>query len=254
MIRILGKVANSAIIKEKLSLEGLSSNIIDKMVEFNTFYDYESFEQLNFEIQLRVSCVNASRELNQSDFSFEVFRKSKCNELFWNRTSEGGFLLKEQIKASDAINNIFIDSSKYATECATAIVIIFYKATLEVLGDHIFDNNFPSIQLMNWHYIDKEIGIYSYKSKTPSLPGDCVYFKNPQVNPLTPEWQGENTINLGDDTYYGHGIGIKNEEGIITTLNENRKAEASKPAFLSNSVTTIDFVKLSRLLITKTIL
>ena len=54
------------------------------------------------------------------------------------------------------------------------------------------------------------------------LPGDCRYFNNPDVDPLTPEWQGENAIDLSGGMYYGHGIGIKTADKIIEILNHNR--------------------------------
>ncbi len=56
------------------------------------------------------------------------------------------------------------------------------------------------------------------------LPGDCVYLKNPDHDLATPEWQGENAILLGNNLFYGHGIGITTAQGIIDELNSNRKA------------------------------
>ena len=58
---------------------------------------------------------------------FATFRKSKCNLDFWNRTDEGGFVLKDGVKASEAIHDIFANSPKYATECATAMMIVYIK-------------------------------------------------------------------------------------------------------------------------------
>lgn len=47
------------------------------------------------------------------------------------------------------------------------------------------------------------------------VPGDLVYFKNPQVNPATIEWQGENTIYLGNFFFYGHGVGVKQKKKLF---------------------------------------
>ena len=56
------------------------------------------------------------------------------------------------------------------------------------------------IELMNWSNIDEKLGVDYYDSVSDFMPGDCIYFKNPDVNPKTTEWQGENTIDLGDGT------------------------------------------------------
>ena len=67
---------------------------------------------------------------------------------------------------------------------------------------------------MNWKYLDKDLGVRSSNNKR-SLPGDCLYIANPDVDPATPEWQGENVIQLINGRYYGHGIGIRTIEGFI---------------------------------------
>lgn len=82
---------------------------------------------------------------------------------------------------------------------------------------------FPSIYLFDWQYLNRNLHVESYGGVTEFFPGDCQYFKNPDVNPATPEWQGENVINLGNGTYYGHGIGITSANGIIRELNRNRR-------------------------------
>ena len=94
---------------------------------------------------------------------------------------------------------------------------------------------------MNWQSLDKDLGIYLLRNPADYIPGDCRYFKNPDVNPLTPEWQGENAIDLGNGTYYGHGIGIKTAEEIIDALNSRRISEDSVSAYLMTSVTLLSF-------------
>jgi ubiquitin len=75
---------------------------------------------------------------------------------------------------------------------------------------------------MNWHY-DRDLGVVYSQGPGDFFPGDCRYFKNPDVNPETPQWQGENVIDLNDGKYYGHGIGIRTADEIINALNERRK-------------------------------
>ncbi|WIV13801.1 protein-glutamine gamma-glutamyltransferase [Proteiniborus sp. MB09-C3] len=241
MIRISGRPVTPENISNQYSLNSIQRDIITTMSSSNGIYDYESLSQLKFELDLRMSIINAARQLNNSNFSFRVFKKSFCNTDYWTRTNEGGFLLKSNVKPSDAINDIFVNGRKYGTECATAMVIIFYKAVLDSYPEELFNTMFSSIHLMNWHYINKNLDIGYYSDEVDYFPGDCRYFKNPDVNPLTPEWQGENTIDLGDGTYYGHGIGISSANGIIRALNRNRKVGATRSAYLMDSATRPGF-------------
>jgi protein-glutamine gamma-glutamyltransferase len=245
MIRISNKTFDPSNLKDEYKSDSIERKIIDIMSTSTTVYRYQSIEDLKFEIKLRISIISASRELNDSRFAFRVFRQSMCNTDYWIRTDEGGFLLRDDVKPSDGIKDIFINSSKYGNECATAIVIVYYKAVLNIFPVDLFNEMFPKIHLMNWHYIDDDLRIGYYKGQSDYLPGDCRYFKNPEVNPLTPQWQGENAIDLSDGTYYGHGIGIRNAEGIIEALNTRRKEGATESAYLVDSATRLDFNYLS---------
>ncbi len=241
MIRISGRPVTPESIINQYPLNSIQKNIITTMSSSNKIYEYISLDQLKFELDLRISIINSARQLNNSGFSFRVFRKSFCNTVYWSRTNEGGFLLKDNVSPNEAINDIFINGRKYGNECATAMVIIFYKAVLDVYPKELFNSMFSNIQLMNWHYISRNLNVDYYDNQVDYFPGDCRYFKNPDVNPLTPEWQGENTIDLGDGTYYGHGIGITTADGIINALNSNRKVGATRSAYLLDSATRPDF-------------
>ena len=76
------------------------------------------------------------------------------------------------------------------------------------------------------------------------LPGDRRYFANPDVDPLTPQWQGENVIDLSGDKYYGHGLGVHNAEAIVRALNENRSEDADESAHLLDSAGLPNFKRL----------
>lgn len=205
-------------------------------------YTYRSMEFLQFELELRAATVSASIELDHSGMEFAVFRKSRCNPAYWTRTPEGGFLLKNGSKPSDAILDIYRNGPSYATECATAILIVFYRAVLDVFQDALFDRVFRKIQLMNWHHVAPVFeSVARMEAASDFLPGDRRYFMNPDVNPITPEWQGENVIMLDDDLYYGHGVGIQNAASIIKALNSNRVKNARKSAYLMKLVGRPDF-------------
>ncbi len=99
---------------------------------------------------------------------------------------------------------------------------------------------------MDWQHLDPSLGIDYHRNPADTFPGDCRYFRNPDVNPETPEWQGENAIDLDGGMYYGHGIGIQSAEGMIRTLNRHRTPGSNTSAFLMNSATRPDFKSLGR--------
>lgn len=241
MIKISGEIIDPISIIGEYPPNSIEVEIINILSSGEEVYVYDSIDQLKFELSMRINIIGASRALNASNFSFRIFRKSICNPRYWNRTDEGGFLLKEGVKPSDGINDIYINSSLYGTECATAMVIVFYKALVNVYPEELFNKMFPNIHLMNWHYIDRDLGIGYYEGLEAYLPGDCRYIKNPDVDPLTPEWQGENAIDLGNGTYYGHGIGIKTVEEIIEVLNDYRIEGSTVSAYLLDSATRPNF-------------
>lgn len=213
----------------------------DTLNKSQKVYNYSDINALEFELDLRSLIVQSAKELNASQFDFAVFDKSKCNEKYWIRTHEGGFKLRPGQSAYKAIKDILINSRAYATECATAIVIVFYLALTKKFSEKLFNKLFDPIYLMDWKYLDKDLGIQSYRSIRDHLPGDCIYFENPDFNPNTSEWQGENTIKLDENKYYGHGVGIKTSEGIIQSLNRHRSPGSRRSAYISDSVTRPDY-------------
>ncbi len=245
MIIIANNPVEASAIGSEYPRNSVERDIINILSLSKEKYEYDSINQLKFELQLRKEIINAADALYASNLPFEVFRKSTCNPAYWNRTNDGGFELKSSVKPSDAINDIFANSSLYATECATAMVIVYYKALLAVLGEQLFNKLFQTIYLMNWHKIDrllKEVGMM--KQEKDYLPGDRRYFANPDVDPLTPEWQGENVIDMNHGIYYGHGLGKYDAKTIITELNANRKKDADDLAYLMDSAGRPNFKNL----------
>jgi protein-glutamine gamma-glutamyltransferase len=247
MIFIAGNKTTSEEL-EDLAQNSLKHSILIQLASANVKIDYDSKDELMFELNLRDQTVNAAEELNRSGMNFAIFRKSRCNPAFWNRTAEGGFRLKSGVSPSKAIRDIFENGHRYGTECATAMVIVYYGALLAVLGHEKFDRMFPKIELMNWHHLDRRLREIGLIRKYPFyLPGDRRYFANPDVDPLTPEWQGENVIDLNGKLYYGHGIGIQDAETIIRALNENRIEDADDSAYLMDSAGRPNYKHLSRI-------
>lgn len=246
MIIVAGMPVNMDLFRNEYPERGVQREILNTLSLSHEKYYYDSLEQLKFELVLRKEIIEASKQLHRSRMAFEVFRKSKCNPDYWQRTAEGGFILRNDVSPSDGISDIFINGTQYATECATAMVIVYYKALLNVYPKALFDHTFSNIYLMNWHSIDdllEEIG--EMGKAADFLPGDRRYFANPDVDPLHSYMQGENVIDLDNGMYYGHGIGIHNANIMIRALNSYRKKDATVSAYLLDVVGRPNFKKLS---------
>lgn len=210
-------------------------------------YRYASVEELRFELAGRVRMVEAALMLYAGGAGFAVFSQSRCNPRFWIRTSDGGFRLRGDVTPADAINDIFANGSLYAFECATAIVIVFYKAVLEMIGAPIFNKRFAALFVRDWQY-DRDLHLKLFKGLGEAYLGDVLYFRNPDVDPAQSQWQGENAVILGDDRYFGHGIGITGGEAIIRALNRRRKPGATRSAYLTDDVLALDYTHLYRMM------
>ena len=103
----------------------------------------------------------------------------------------------------------------------------------------LFNQLFQDIYLYSWH-ADSDLGITAFTTHD-FIPGDIVYFNNPDFNPQTPQWRGENAVVLEDGTYFGHGIGIKTAEQMIRALNQRRKLGSNRTAYLTNIVARPSF-------------
>jgi protein-glutamine gamma-glutamyltransferase len=244
MIVIAGRQVGREAVLSQISSDPIQIRAAEIMLNSDQRYQFRSMDEMKFELAVRSATVKAAKDLNNSNFAFAVFRKSRCNPAYWNREPDGGFRLKPGVKPSDAIKNIYDQSRLYATECSTAMVIVFYKALVDVLPAPLFDSLFPDTYLMNWQSLDSDLGLRTRHDPEKYMPGNCRYFKNPDVNPLTPEWQGENVIDFGDGLYYGHGIGIRNAEQILRALNQNRKRNATRSAYLMDSSTKLNYSRL----------
>lgn len=218
---------------------------LQQLQNSSTIYTYQSMDHLHFEWTLRESLVEAAEGLDRSGVSFASFEKSRCNPAYWNLNAEGGFELRSNVTPANGIRDIWRNGHLYAFECATATVIVLYGGVLGSIREDAFNSLFHNLLLFDWHY-DSDLRLTEKNGSDTALPGDVLYFKNPDVSPETPEWQGENTIMLGEDRYYGHGIGIASGREIIRTLNQNRIPGSKVSAYLMDTVIYPDFLYLSR--------
>jgi protein-glutamine gamma-glutamyltransferase len=245
VILINGSPLDVSLIAGEYPENSVQRRVLEQMSISPEKYRYGDTDQLRFELDMRNEIVNAARALSRSGLRFAVFRRSAVNPDYWDRTDNGGFRLKRGVKASEAIKDIYKNGQKYATECATAMVIVYYGAILRMLPEETFNSFFRSVYLMNWHRLDpllREVGTPARAADI--MPGDRGYFRNPDVDPETPELQGENVIVLPRGVFYGHGIGIATSGSIIRFLNENRREGAERSAYFMDTAARPDFMKL----------
>lgn len=234
MIKIKGKIIKPEELFKQISNREQKA-IIKQLVSYNVIYEYESVQQLKFELLFRVNILKAATELNNSGAKFTTFTYAFCNQKYWYRLNNGGFLLREDATPSNAILDILKSGSLYAFECSTAIAIVLYIAVLHTIGPSAFNAHFKGLYLMDWEF-DEDLPVYTHVGED-YLIGDSLHFKNPDFDPEQPHWRGENAIFFGDDKFYGHGIGITNSSTIINFLNKKRKKNPKESAFLMRHIT-----------------
>lgn len=228
------------------ALTPLEKSILRDKQRSPVVYRYDSPEALRFELNMRSRIVSQAYALDASGISFATFENSFGNPQYWTRTDNGGLRQNTGVSSSNAIRDIFANGRLYGFECATAMVVVLYKATLDSIGDNAFNANFQNLLLYDWNY-DNDLRLVTVFNINEAYPGDVLYFRNPDHDPARPEWQGENVIKLADDLYYGHGIGIGSGETIIDGLNRARRPGSTISAYLTDQVEHPDFAHIRSL-------
>ena len=206
---------------------GLKREIYLALENSRSIHEYGSMHEFIFELKLRENIILAARKLHESKIAFAPFNGSKFNPKIWTKIKYG-YLLKPNVLPSDAIKDVFTNGREYAFECSTAIILIYYKAVLDSIATSYFNSLFQRLLVWDWNY-DHDLGIITTVGRD-FIPGDVVYFYNPDFS--HPVWTGENAVYLGNDQYFGHGIGIESEKGMIAALNTLRKPNATQDAYL----------------------
>ncbi|MBM7573674.1 protein-glutamine gamma-glutamyltransferase [Aquibacillus albus] len=223
-------------------LDMIESVIIHQMHEDPTVHSYQSMDELLFELKLRKNILGSAKAMNQGRPQLVSFEQSRCNPRYWYLTNSGGFQLRPDVLPSDAIQDIFINSKRYAFECSMAIVIIYYHAILNSMDNYLFNQIFQDIYLYSWHF-DSKFEIHSIHTRY-FLPGDVVYFNNPDFHPRHSLWRGENAIIFENGTFFAHGLGIVNARQIIHSLNIKRRPGSNQSAYLTHLVARLPFSQL----------
>ncbi|WP_026677798.1 hypothetical protein [Fictibacillus gelatini] len=233
MIYVNGMPVNASMIEHIKQLDQQEKQIAMKLINSREEFVYQTVRQLTFETKFRKNIVAACYALKKSNPGFASFSTARCNPAYWLLTRYGGFLLRPDVTPSAAINDIYINGKLYAFECTTGIMILLYKGVLDTIGEVKFNQLFRGLLLWSTEH-DEDLQLVAVQGD--SMPGDVLYIKNPEFHPLTPQWQGENIIDLGNGTYFGHGIGIGTLESIIEILNQRRRPGATVSAFLTNQI------------------
>lgn len=224
---------------DKLELSGAEREIFRLKQASPVTYPYRSVQVLEFELRTRSRIVESAIGLYRSGARFSTFANSRCNERYWTRLDNGGFRLRDDVSPAEGIRDIYRNGWAYAFECATAMVIALYKGVLESIGEPAFNAYFGGLLLYDWKY-DSDLRIISVPGGE-AFPGDVVYFKNPDFDPNTPEWRGENGILLPDGNYFAHGMGLRSGAEIIAQLNTKRRPGSTVSAYRLDQVETLDY-------------
>ena len=242
MIRVWGM----AVPPSPSVFSGMERTIYSLKAASPVVYSYGSLSELRFELAFRGRTIEAARALYASGVRFATYSNTRGNEAYWIVTPRGGLQLRTDVSPSAAIRDIFANGLMYAFECAAAMVVVLYRAALDMIGERKFDTYFRNLLLWDWNY-DSDLWLITLNTRGEAYPGDIVYFKNPDVSDKTPWWQGENAVKLDADEYYGHGIGIRSAEDIIAVLNKYRKPGSVRSAYLLDQTTHPDYKYLYRL-------
>ncbi|NMH69820.1 protein-glutamine gamma-glutamyltransferase [Bacillus sp. RO3] len=235
------------IIENGLSPKGLTDlspageSIVKALDKSPTEYRYSSKDELRFELKMREQFMTNARSMDEGDAKFAAFEYSYFNPAFWMKTPFG-YRLRDTKLPSEAINDVFTNSSAYSFECVTSIVLIYYKSILDTIRTSYFNQLFSPLLVWGHHY-DDDMMMVTYEG-VDYIPGDVYYFSNPDYD--DPIWMGENSVFLSEDQYFGHGVGIKTHDEMIEALNTLRKKDATRSAFLLQQVTRLKFSDLYR--------
>ncbi|WP_421382831.1 protein-glutamine gamma-glutamyltransferase [Bacillus salacetis] len=236
MIQIAGRTFQQI---DSLNLGSIEKKIAVKMVDAKVVYSYPANKDFLFELKYRKNMIESAKQMSGGKAVFTTFVYAACNPAYWDLTSAGGFRLKDGVNPSDAIRDIFTNSTLYAFECATACVIIYYHAVLNSIGAADFNALFQDIYLYSWH-TDQDLGIHTFYGDHV-LPGDVVYFNNPDYSPDSPWYRGVNAVAMGDGQYFGHGLGVMSDTEILEFLNKMRKDGSDQSAYLTSLITRLSF-------------
>jgi len=193
------------------------------------------------ELKIAKAMVDASNAMGEAGHDFELIKNHRANPKFFTVGSGGTFELKPGQKPADAVRDIFENPGEYGFECATAMVIVYYKAMLDLIGDNDFNRVAQDLKIGPWQYegdlrasksVESHGRVPMPDDASAPRPGEYRYFRNWDVSDegRAGGWQGENVIYLGGGNYYGHPFGVASGETIVSYLNTQRTEGSTRSA------------------------
>jgi hypothetical protein len=223
--------------------------ILEKMIESRVekkTYNYKSAEDLVKEIKLRIYIITAAKEWAQGmkdrrvafpgdntpirftgSSAIEPTRvKMKIDgvdrELTGIRPKDGA-----PSQALDALRKVSKDNPVIA-DCASTVYLVILTALRLYLGPDGFDKLFSKEKpfvIAGPYGIDRFVKLTT--EKTDLLPGDTRVFENKGAK--DPSYVNENTIYLGDNSYYAPGIGIMTYDDLMKWLKDHSNTRIVTP-------------------------
>lgn len=151
------------------------------------------------------------------------------------KSASAAFLMRSDVKPSEAINSIFTVGADSRLECNTMMVAVQYKGILDAVGPEIFDRlfsdpNLPPIisyaeylttgaddhPFIEQFYERVLVTVAKGREHAELVPGDWVYFKNHEKYPTWTSvgaFRGENAMYVGDGKFAGFGLAEHGDSG-----------------------------------------
>lgn len=198
-------------------------------------------EQLRDKVRIGAAMVEACEAMARAKHQFALAHDQQFDSRLWDYLGGGGFIVKDGVRPSAALNGIFENPGQYKFECLTAQIIARYKAMLDLLGPKDFDLACPGLRVGPFRFEETLAEYFRFTGtgieatparKTGLRAGDYTYFKNWDVSPdgYAAGWQGENVVALGGGKFYGHPFGIATEPEIVGFLNQHRRPGSTRSA------------------------
>lgn len=212
-------------------------------------------KSLRDQVLIGAAMVDAAYAMDAADHSF-IDEDIVGNPRFWAVAHEseaavgqGHLELRPGVSPSEALEDVFANPDQYEFECGTAIVILRYKAVLELIGANDFDRVCADMVVGQWKADPNVQALWEVESSDDGSgmpeeaddrdiaairPGDYAYFMNFDVSDegAAAGWSGENVIALGNGLYYGHPFGVVADTEIVAKLNKHRNEGSDVDAAL----------------------
>ncbi|MBK6689695.1 MAG: hypothetical protein IPG45_34840 [Deltaproteobacteria bacterium] len=201
-------------------------------------------------VRVGAAVVSACLEMHQAQHEFAIAPRQKFSSEFWRRDGQlsryATFHLKPGAKASSAMNDVFVNPDAYRFECATALVLVYYRAIQKLIGDSDFDRLMGDLKIGPWEY-EADLQRFLMASGRGDQPatearaqelkfGEYTYTKNWAVS-----WwgwakgcQGQNQIRLDEDLYYAHSYALVGQGDIVARENGARVLGAKTSASMTD--------------------